>query len=88
MGSETLDLYPQLTRLVAREDFIEISRRESFKSYFLLKFSNSYLHVTLNVKVCYLCSMYFLLSTFNICIFSTCSSSINFWVTFTAYILL
>jgi hypothetical protein len=30
-----LDFYPQLTRLVAREDFIEFSRRESFKSYLI-----------------------------------------------------
>jgi hypothetical protein len=35
MVSETLGFYPQLTRLVAREDFIEFSRRESFKSYIL-----------------------------------------------------
>jgi hypothetical protein len=33
MGSETLGFNPQLTRLVAREDFIEFSRRESFKFY-------------------------------------------------------
>jgi hypothetical protein len=32
MVSETLGFYPQLTRLVARENFIEFSRRESFKS--------------------------------------------------------
>jgi hypothetical protein len=32
MVSETLGFYPQLTRLVAREDFIEFSRRESFKT--------------------------------------------------------
>jgi hypothetical protein len=31
MVSETLGFYPQLTRLVAREDFIEFSCRESFK---------------------------------------------------------
>jgi hypothetical protein len=31
--SETVGFYPELTRLVAREDFIEFSRRESFKSY-------------------------------------------------------
>jgi hypothetical protein len=30
--SETLGFYPQLTRLVAGEDFIELSRLESFKS--------------------------------------------------------
>jgi hypothetical protein len=29
--SETLGFCPELTRLVAREDFIEFSRRESFK---------------------------------------------------------
>jgi hypothetical protein len=29
---ETLGLHPQLTRLVAREDFIVFSRRKSFKS--------------------------------------------------------
>jgi hypothetical protein len=33
MVSETLGFYPQLAWLVAREDFIEFSRRESFKSY-------------------------------------------------------
>jgi hypothetical protein len=33
MVSETLGFYPQLTRLVIREDFIEFSHRESFKSY-------------------------------------------------------
>jgi hypothetical protein len=33
MVSETLTIYPQLTRLVARENFIEFSRREIFKSY-------------------------------------------------------
>jgi hypothetical protein len=33
MVSETLGVYPQLTRLVTRDDFIEFSRRESFKSY-------------------------------------------------------
>jgi hypothetical protein len=36
MVSETLGFYPQLTRLVAR-DFIEFSRRESFKSYIIIK---------------------------------------------------
>jgi hypothetical protein len=35
--SETLGFFPQLTRIVAREDFIAFSRRESFKSYKLLK---------------------------------------------------
>jgi hypothetical protein len=33
MASETLRFYQQLTRLVTREDFIEFSRRENFKSY-------------------------------------------------------
>jgi hypothetical protein len=33
MVSETLGLYPQMTWLVAQDDFIEFSRRESFKSY-------------------------------------------------------
>jgi hypothetical protein len=33
MVSETLGFYPQLTRLVAREDFIKFSYHESFKSY-------------------------------------------------------
>jgi hypothetical protein len=33
MVSKTLGFCPQLTRLVAREDFNEFSRRESFKSY-------------------------------------------------------
>jgi hypothetical protein len=32
MVSETLGFYPQLTRLVAREHFMEFSRRESFKT--------------------------------------------------------
>jgi hypothetical protein len=32
MDSETLGFCPQLTRLVAREDFIELSSREIFKS--------------------------------------------------------
>jgi hypothetical protein len=32
MVSETLGFYPQLTWLVTREEFIEFSRRESFKS--------------------------------------------------------
>jgi hypothetical protein len=32
MFSETLGFYPQLTRLVAREDVIEFSRRATFKS--------------------------------------------------------
>jgi hypothetical protein len=38
MVFETLGFYPQLTQLVARKDFIEFSRRESFKSktHFLL----------------------------------------------------
>jgi hypothetical protein len=35
MASKTLGFYPQLTQLVAREDFIEFSRRENFKSYIL-----------------------------------------------------
>jgi hypothetical protein len=30
MVSETFGFYPQLSRLVAREDFIEFNRRESF----------------------------------------------------------
>jgi hypothetical protein len=33
MVSETLGFCPQLTWLVAREDFIEFSRCESFKSF-------------------------------------------------------
>jgi hypothetical protein len=33
MFSETLGFYPQLTRFVAREDLIEFSRRENFKSH-------------------------------------------------------
>jgi hypothetical protein len=33
MVFETLGFYPQLIRLVAQEDFIEFSHRESFKSY-------------------------------------------------------
>jgi hypothetical protein len=33
MVSEMFGFYPQLTQLVAQEDFIEFSRRESFKSY-------------------------------------------------------
>jgi hypothetical protein len=33
MVSETLGFYPQLKRFVAREEFIDFSRRESFKSY-------------------------------------------------------
>jgi hypothetical protein len=33
MVSETLGFCPQVTRLVAREDFTEFSRSESFKSY-------------------------------------------------------
>lgn len=33
MVSETSGFYPQLTRLVAPEDFIEISGRESLESY-------------------------------------------------------
>jgi hypothetical protein len=36
MVSETLGFCPQLTRLVSRQDFIELSRRESFKSYPLM----------------------------------------------------
>jgi hypothetical protein len=36
-ASETLDCSSILTRLVAREDFIAFSRRESFKSYKILK---------------------------------------------------
>jgi hypothetical protein len=36
MVSETLDFYPQLTQLVAQEDFMEFSRRESFNSYIFL----------------------------------------------------
>jgi hypothetical protein len=35
MVFETLGFYPQTTRLVAREDFIEFSHHESFKSYIL-----------------------------------------------------
>jgi hypothetical protein len=35
MVSETLGFNPKLTLPVAREDFIEFSRRESFKSYVL-----------------------------------------------------
>jgi hypothetical protein len=31
--SETFGFCPELTRLVAQEDFIEFSRHESFKSY-------------------------------------------------------
>jgi hypothetical protein len=33
MVSKTLGFYPQLTRLVAQDDFIEFNHRESFKSY-------------------------------------------------------
>jgi hypothetical protein len=33
MVSETLGFYPQLTQLVAQEDFIKFSRHESFRSY-------------------------------------------------------
>jgi hypothetical protein len=36
MVSETLDFHPQLTQLVAQDDFIEFSHRESFKSYVTL----------------------------------------------------
>jgi hypothetical protein len=39
MVSETLGFFPQLTLLVAREDFIEFSRRESFKSFSVVFFS-------------------------------------------------
>jgi hypothetical protein len=42
MVSETLGFYPQLTRLVAREDFIEFSRRESFKSYKYYKYEYNF----------------------------------------------
>jgi hypothetical protein len=31
--SKTLGFFPELTRLFAQENFIELSRRESFKSY-------------------------------------------------------
>jgi hypothetical protein len=36
MVSETLGFCPQLTRLIAREDFIEFCLRESFKAYLWL----------------------------------------------------
>jgi hypothetical protein len=38
-ASETLDCSSIMTRLVAREDFIAFSRRESLKSYMILGFS-------------------------------------------------
>jgi hypothetical protein len=39
MGTELVpetSIFKQLTRLIAREDFINVSRRESFKSYIVL----------------------------------------------------
>jgi hypothetical protein len=33
MIPETLAIFSQLTRLIAREDFINVCRRESFRSY-------------------------------------------------------
>jgi hypothetical protein len=36
MVSETLGFCPQLPRIVAWEDFVEFSHRESFKSYNIL----------------------------------------------------
>jgi hypothetical protein len=32
---KSLGFYPQLTQLVAQEDFFEFSRHESFKSYMM-----------------------------------------------------
>jgi hypothetical protein len=45
MVSETLGFYPQLTWLAAREDFIEFSCRESFKSY------NIFLKFAVNISI-------------------------------------
>jgi hypothetical protein len=39
MVSETLGFCPQLTRLVALEDFTEFGHRESFKSCVLITFA-------------------------------------------------
>jgi hypothetical protein len=36
IGPQTFVIFNQLTQLIAREDFINISRRESFKLYVII----------------------------------------------------
>lgn len=51
MVSETLDFCTQLTRLVGRKDFIDLSRRESFLSFiFLVLYFFCYLTLTIYFK--------------------------------------
>jgi hypothetical protein len=51
--SETLDCNSILTPLIAREDFIAFSRRESFKSYIFEKTDNILFQVQLNKESYY-----------------------------------